>query len=180
MRTAVITITLLLASARMLAAQAPVSASGSTPNTLRLADGAAAAPARVADLAWLAGRWTGEGLGGRIDEAWSEPDSGSMVGYFRLLKDGKPVFYEILTLLEVDGTVELRLKHVNPDMTGWEEKGAFVTFKLVKHDATGAYFSGLTFRRVTPDLMEGYLALRNRADGSVTEEKFIYRRDKTR
>ena len=151
---------------------------GSTPNTLKLAEGAPRPAARVGDLAWLEGRWTGEGLGGRIEETWSSPDGGAMVGYFRLVKDGKPVFYEILTLIEVEGSVEMRLKHVNPDMTGWEEKKDFVTFKLVKHDATGAYFSGLTFRRVNPDLMEGYLALRNRSDGTVREEKFVYRRVK--
>ena len=149
---------------------------GSTPNTLKLAEGAPRPAARVGDLAWLEGRWTGEGLGGRIEETWSSPDGGAMVGYFRLVKDGKPVFYEIMTLIEIEGSVEMRLKHVNPDMTGWEEKNGFVTFKLVKHDATGAYFSGLTFRRVNPDLMESYLALRNRADGTVREEKFVYRR----
>lgn len=150
---------------------------GSTPNTLRLADGAPRPPARVADLAWLAGSWTGEGLGGTLDEAWSQPDGGAMVGYFRLVKDGKPVFYEILTLLEVDGSVEMRLKHVNPDMTGWEEKNGFVTFKLVKHDSTGAWFSGLTFRRVNADQIDAYLALRGK-DGTVREEKLVYRRVK--
>jgi hypothetical protein len=132
----------------------------------------------VADLAWLAGVWTGEGFGGQIDEVWSAPGGGAMVGYFRLVKDGKPVFYEILTLVESEGSVEMRLKHVNPDMTGWEEKDRFVTFRLVQHDATGAYFSGLTFRRVSPDLMEGYLALRDRESNTVHEEKFIYRRVK--
>jgi hypothetical protein len=149
---------------------------GSTPNTLRLPEGDPRPAARIADLAWLAGHWTGEGLGGRIEEVWSGPDGGAMVGYFRLVKDDKPVFYEIMTLLEVEGSVELRLKHVNPDMTGWEEKNGFVTFKLVKHDAAGAWFSGLTFRRVAPDLMESYLALRDRTDNTVREEKFVYRR----
>lgn len=149
---------------------------GSTPNTLKLKEGAPRAPAKVADLAWLAGRWTGEGLGGRVEEAWSEPDAGSMVGYFRLVKDGKPVFYEIMTLFEAEGSVEMRLKHVNPDMTGWEEKNGYITFKLVKHDETGAYFSGLTFRRVSADQIDGYLALRNRADNTIREEKFTYRR----
>jgi hypothetical protein len=148
----------------------------STPNTLKLAEGAARPAARVADLDWLEGRWTGEGLGGRIEETWSAPDGGAMVGYFRLVKEGKPVFYEIMTLVESEGSVEMRLKHVNPDMTGWEEKKDFVTFKLVKHDDTGAYFSGLTFRRISADVMEGYLALRNRTDGTVREEKFVYRR----
>jgi Domain of unknown function (DUF6265) len=162
----------------MMANIAAQSATGQskTPNTLSLAEGAPRPTARVADLAWLAGRWTGEGLGGRIDEVWSEPDGGAMVGYFRLVRDGKPVFYEILTLLESEGSVELRLKHVNPDMTGWEEKDRFITFRLLKHDKTGAYFSGLTFRRISDDVLEGYLALKS--GGEVREEKFVYRRAK--
>jgi hypothetical protein len=151
---------------------------GSTPNTLTLPADAPRPAAHIGDLRWLAGKWEGEGLGGRVEEVWSAPDGGAMVGYFRLVKDGKPVFYEIMTLLEHEGSVEMRLKHVNPDMTGWEEKERYVTFRLVKHDATGAYFSGLTFRRVNDDLIEGFLALRNRTDGTVREEKFVYRRAK--
>lgn len=168
---------LALATAISLSAHAQVP-QGNTPNTLTLPEGSARAPAKVADLSWLAGTWTGEGLGGRIEEVWSAPDGGAMVGYFRLVKDDKPVFYEIMTLIETDGSVEMRLKHVNPDMTGWEEKKDFVTFKLVKHDDTGAWFNGLTFRRISPDLMESYLALRNRTTGAVSEEKFIYRRQR--
>ena len=146
------------------------------PNTVRLAEGAPRPQAKIAGVAWLSGRWQGEGLGGSVEESWAEPAGGSMVGYFRLVRDGKPVFYEIMTLLEVEGTLELRLKHVNPDMTGWEEKADFVTFKLAKIEADTAYFSGLTFRRVQPDRVEIYLALRNRADGSVREEKFTMTR----
>jgi hypothetical protein len=153
-------------------------AAAQTANTLTLAPGAPRPPARVADLAWLAGTWSGEGLGGQVEEAWSAPGGGAMVGFFRLIKDGKPVFYEILTLIEHEGSVELRLKHVNPDMTGWEEKNDFVTFRLVKRDESGAYFSGLTFRRVDADTMEGYLALRDRGSNTVREEKFVYRRVK--
>ncbi|HVL67443.1 MAG TPA: DUF6265 family protein [Vicinamibacterales bacterium] len=179
MRITLALMTLLLAvgspGAVLQAAPSAAPAQGSTPNTLTLPEGAPRPPARIADVAWLAGRWVGEGLGGRVEEVWSEPDGGAMVGYFRLVKENTPVFYEIMTLLEVDGGVEMRLKHVNPDMTGWEEKNAFVTFKLVKHDASGAYFTGLTFRKVGDRQVDVYLALRN-ADGSVREEKFVYRR----
>jgi hypothetical protein len=146
---------------------------GATPNTLRLADGAPRPAARVADLAWLSGRWVGEGLGGQAEETWSEPLAGAMVGYFRLVKDGKPVFYEIMTLLEDQGSVEMRLKHVNPDMTGWEEKNDFVTFRLVRHEGTSAFFNGLTFRR-QGDSLEIFLALRS--GETVREEKFVLRR----
>jgi hypothetical protein len=149
-----------------------------TPNTLKLAADAARPPAKIAEMAWLAGRWTGEFLGGTIDEVWSDPSGGAMVGFFRLVKDGKPVFYEILTLMESGGSVEMRLKHVNPDMTGWEEKKDFVTFRLVRQDATGVYFDGLTFRRAGPDAIEGFIALRDRTTGQVREEKLTYRRAK--
>ena len=161
---------------------APVAAAaqtaGPTPNTLSLPDGAQRPAARVADFAWLAGRWTGEGLGGSLEEVWSEPAGNAMVGYFRLVKDARPQFYEIMTLVEIDGSVEMRLKHVNPDMTGWEEKDRFVTFKLVKQDATGAYFEGLTFRRTGADQIDGYIAIRNRSTGAVREERLTYRRAK--
>jgi hypothetical protein len=166
---------LLLAAATAITAHAQ-QPQGRTPNTLKLPEGAARPKASLTDLAWLAGRWTGEGLGGRIEETWSTPDGGAMVGYFRLVKEDKPVFYEIMTILEIEGGLEMRLKHVNPDMTGWEEKNDFVTFRLVKQDDTGVWFDGLTFRRTGPDAMEGYLALRNRTTGAVSEEKFVYRR----
>lgn len=168
---------LLLAVWMMATAQVgPGVVQGTTPNTYRLAEGAPRPVATISDVAWLAGEWVGEGLGGHIDEVWSAPAGGSMVGYFRLVKDDKPVFYELLTLLETEGSVEMRMKHANPDMTGWEEKNAYVTFRLVKHDATGTYFSGLTFRRTGPDTMEAYLALRQ--NGVVREEKLTYRRRK--
>lgn len=156
-------------------AQEPPSQS-QTANTLQLAPGASRPAARIEDLAWLAGSWEGEGLGGAISEVWSEPAGGAMVGYFRLVKDGKPVFYEIMTLLESEGSVEMRLKHINADMTGWEEKNEFVTFRLVRQDETGAYFEGLTFRRAGKDALDVFLAIRNRTTGAVREEKFVYRR----
>ena len=169
--------TLVLASTPWIATTQESSSQSQTPNTMRLAPGAPRPPARVADLKWLVGQWEGEGLGGTIDEVWSEPAGGAMVGYFRLVdKDGKAVMYEILTLLETEGSVEMRLKHVNPDMTGWEEKNEFVTFRLVRHDDTGAWFEGLTFRRDGPDRIEGFLALRNRSAGTLREEKLVYRR----
>ena len=152
------------------AAQSPAS------NTMRLEAGAPRPPATIADIGWLTGTWAGEGLGGTFDEVWSAPAGGAMMGHFRLVKNGKPVFYELLTVLEQEGSLEMRLKHANPDMTGWEEKNDFVTFKLMKLDATGAYFSGFTLKRIDADTLEGYLALR--ANGVLREEKFTFRRVK--
>ncbi len=54
--------------------------------------------ASLADLAWLAGRWVGEGLGGIAEEVWLPESGGAMLGTFRSLQGGQVAFYEILTL----------------------------------------------------------------------------------
>lgn len=169
---------LLMAIAAGMATPAAGQTAGNTQNTVRLAEGAPRPAARIADVAWMTGRWQGEGLGGSTEESWSDPAGGAMVGYFRLVRDSKPVFYEIITVLEIEGSLEMRLKHVSPDMTGWEEKADFVTFKLARIEPGVVYFNGLTFKRLGPDRLEIYLALRNRADGSVREEKFTMTRSK--
>jgi hypothetical protein len=178
MRSFVATLAISIAVTIAAAAQEAQGTAGNTANTVRLAEGAPPPAATIADMAWIAGRWHGEGLGGSAEEAWSDPAGGSMVGHFRLVKDAKPVFYEIMTVLEVKGSLELRLKHVNPDMTGWEEKADFVTFRLAKVEPGAIYFNGLTFRRAAPDRVEIYLALRNRADGALREEKFTMSRSR--
>src|SRR5687768_8740792 len=89
-----------------------------TPNTLMAAADVPSPPATLQDMAWFTGRWTGNGLGGETEESWSAPAGGAMMGMFRLVKDGKVVFYEFLTLVEREGSLVLKLKHFNPDLTG--------------------------------------------------------------
>jgi hypothetical protein len=91
---------------------------------------------------------------------------------FRLVRDEKVVFYEFLTLVEQGGSLVFKLKHFNPDLTGWEEKAEFVSFRLLEMTPDAARFAGLTFRRAGADRLEVFLAVRNRADGTVREERF--------
>ena len=149
----------------------------STENTLKLAEGQTGGKATLADMAWLAGNWTGEGLGGMSEELWSKPAGGAMMGTYRLIKDGKPVFYEMCWIVEQGDTILVRLKHFNPDLTGWEEKDKTVDFRFVKKDGNRIYFSGLTFERVNDSELKIYLAIRHR-DGNVKEEIFKMRREK--
>lgn len=147
-----------------------------TPNTLRASAEHPSPRATLQDMAWFVGQWSGTGLGGVCDEAWSRPASGAMMGMFRLVKDGKVVFYEFLTLVEHEGSLLLKLKHFNPDLTGWEEKADSVKFRLLKLAPDTAHFEGLTFKRVGGDTLEIFLAIRDRTDGSVREEKFVMSR----
>jgi hypothetical protein len=148
-----------------------------TENTLKLADGQTGEKAVIGDMAWLAGSWSGEGLGGISEEMWSSPAGRAMVGTYRLIKGGKPVFYEMCWMLETESTLVLRLKHFNADLTGWEEKDKTVDFRFVKKDGNRSYFSGLTFDRADSNELRIYLALRQK-DGTVKEELFRMRKSR--
>ena len=145
-----------------------------TENTLRLSEDQKPAKGTIADMAWLAGHWKGEALGGKNEEIWTAPDHGTMLGMYRLVKDGVPIFYELLTLGEAEGSLVIRLKHFNSDMTGWEEKNEVVEFRLVAKRDGKIYFEGMTFQP-EGDTLTVFLAIGQR-DGTVREEVFRYTR----
>ena len=133
-----------------------------TEHTLRLPPDAAAGAGKIEDLAWLEGHWKGEGLGGTLEEIWTAPAAGKMMGMFRLVKEGEPMFYEIISLGVFDGEMAMRLKHVNPDMTGWEERNDFVKFRWIGVIDGVHHFSGLALRRDGDDRLTMFLALKNK------------------
>lgn len=115
---------------------------------MRLAEGAGSPPALISDVAWLAGSWEGTGLGGQSHESWLPPVGGQMAGVFHQSRDGELQFYELLQFVERDGSLVLRLKHFNDDLSGWEYNSAeaAIEFPLVEIDCEVAYFDGLTYR----------------------------------
>lgn len=105
-------------------------------------------PATVSQLDWLVGQWVGEGIGDApAMESWLPPTGGTMVGTFiQQNDDGSIIFTEHMYLTEQDGSLEVRLKHFNADLTGWEDKEGMVRFRLVALEDCAAYFSALTYR----------------------------------
>ena len=143
--------------------------------TLTLKEGEKGEPARIEDMAWLAGHWMGDGLGGVSEEFWTKPSKDSMTGLFRLVKDGKTVFQELFIIAEKENTLILKLKHFHPDLTGWEEKNQTVDFPLVRLASNEAYFNGLTYRKLPDGRLQIYLKLRQK-DGATVEEEFLFKR----
>lgn len=120
-------------------------------------------PATIDQIAWLSGSWQGTGLGGESHEAWLPPTNGQMAGVFHLSNNDELQFYEILQFVERDGSLVLRLKHFNADLSGWEDNSSesAVEFPLVALEESAAYFSGLTYERVGEDGLLIYLRLRD-------------------
>jgi hypothetical protein len=145
-------------------------------NTLSYNDSIASPEANLEVISWLAGHWRGEAFGGITEEVWSPPLGGSMMGAFKLVVNGKVNFYELETILEVDNTLILKLKHFNVDLTGWEEKDDTVDFRLVKVTADKIYFDGFTLERISDDEINMYVVIED--GGQQSEVKFNYKKVK--
>lgn len=104
--------------------------------------------AAIADVEWLVGQWSGRGIGGAdAYESWLPPVGGTMVGTFvQETAEGAIMFTEHIYLMEQGGSLVLKLKHFNPDLTGWEDKDGMVTFRLLAAEPCALYFNALTYR----------------------------------
>ncbi len=170
-------ITGLLLGWLMVAATA-LAQSANSPHTLQLDPAAPRPAAKLADVAWFEGHWTGTGFGGRTEEIWTGLDGQSLLGMFRLVQAGQPRVYEIITIVEEGGSLVMRLKHFTGALKGWEEKDKFVSFPLVKLEPNAAYFGGLTYR-LEPggDTLRVWLTVGHN-DQPSTEEELVYHRVK--
>jgi Domain of unknown function (DUF6265) len=132
-----------------------------TERTWKLAAGEKSPPATLADMKWLTGHWVGEAFGGRAEELWAAPA-------------GPNMFYELMAVTEVEGSLVFRLKHFNADLTGWEEKNEVRSFPLVAKKDGAMHFEGMSFHP-DGDKLTVYLAVEH-DDKSIEEVRFTYLR----
>ncbi len=90
-----------------------------TAHTLKLDKPENIPAATIKDMAWLAGHFRSKVFGGISEEVWTPPFGKTMMGMFKLVKGDKIVFYELFTISEESNSLILKLKHFNPDLTGW-------------------------------------------------------------
>lgn len=143
-----------------------------TAHTYALTEDEARPAATITDAAWLAGDWLGTGFGQQIEEVWTPPSAGTMVGLFKLMGEDGVSFYEIMLLDEREGSLSLKVKHFSADFIAWEEKEDFVDFRLVKIEPDALHFGGLSFYRRGPDRIDGYIVMRN--GETITERPLVY------
>ena len=106
---------------------------------------AAADDAKVEDLAWMTGTWSGPAL----EENWAIPKNGSMVARVRgFSPDGATNMIELISIEEENDSLVLRLKQWNPGME--PRYDGFMVMKLVestdrmiKFENTGEGAAGL-------------------------------------
>ena len=143
-----------------------------TEHTFTLAEGEERPAATLDAASFLVGRWTGTAFGERMEESWSAPSGGSMVGTFKLFDGDQPAMYELL--VEEEGSLTFKVKHFDADFTAWEERPDHVEFRLVAVREDELHFGGLSFYRRDDDHLDGYIVMRN--GDEVTEQHMTYTR----
>lgn len=124
-------------------------------------------------LEWLSGSWKGTGLGGDVEEIWSTPKNGQMIGLFRYDQGDELVFTEHCAITDSPSGVKFRVRHFSNNFHGWEDKEQFVEFPLLFTDGQKAYFDGITVMREGDQLLI-YVFIES--DGTGKEELFSYQR----
>lgn len=121
------------------------------------------------DLSWLIGHWEGPGFGGTCEESWLPESGGSMLGTFKLVKDGKMVFCELMSLSFEDGSPVLKVKHFSDRLVAWEEKEEMNRFAFTEKTGDTIVFSGIRYVPAGTDSMDIIVDMKNK-DGSIRQE----------
>ena len=147
---------------------------------LALAALAGAAERTVNDLQFMAGHWTGSQGAGQLEEIWSRPANGSMIGMYREMSEGKTTFYEFLSIEQEASGPVMRMKHFKANLIGLEEKDESVIFDLQSlTDGVALFVSrnklkpvSLSYQRTGPSELLGILV--HVRDGKSKRDEFHY------
>ena len=130
-----------------------------------LAGGEDSPPASIEDVAWFEGHWRSD----NAEEMYAAPVDGQIMGMYRISSGGALQLYEFILITERDGSLVLSLKHIQPDLTVWEEKDEWTEFPLVAIEGKTAYFDGITYAREGDQLTSSVAAGEN---GSILTFEF--------
>lgn len=93
--------------------------------------------ASLSDIAWLSGCWQGREGNAVIEEIWSKPSGGSMLGMGRTVKGNRTVSFEFMQFREENGSLVFLPQPGGGARVSFPLKDAFgekATFENLKHD----------------------------------------------
>lgn len=126
------------------------------------------------NCSWLEGTWRGEGFGGTMEEIWSAPDAdGNMIGMFRYFDNESNLGFMEFWLLDSTG---MKLKHFNPDMTGWEEKDGFMHFTFIESPGKMLKLDGLIYEQLSDNKIKISLDIKH--EDEHIKEVFVMKKVK--
>ena len=132
------------------------------------------------DFAWLEGKWQGTWGPRVVEQIWTAPRAGQMLGLFRVVENDKTLVIELFSLFETPDGVELQFRHFTPALAPWEQS-SLTTLKLASLDAKTAVFENPAdgqpkhdvFTRIDPDTYASQSEIVLEAGGThVTEIRY--------
>lgn len=180
------TVTAQAQSAAATPAQAAGSGQATAPQAAPQGQAVTPAKARLEQLAWIAGAWTGK-LGERtIEQHWSAPAAGTIVAMYRSILGDRTTLYELLAMEQQGDTVALRIKHFapGPGLVSQEAKDQSNDHTLISVDGKTAVFQGGTaespvqVRFHSPEADALDITVTRQRNGAPASTEFKYRRIK--
>ncbi|MCC5887068.1 MAG: hypothetical protein JJT88_11605 [Gammaproteobacteria bacterium] len=115
-----------------------------------MADGV---PARVSDLTWMAGYWTGPFGEEVLEEHWMHPSEDTVIGSVRITKDGVTRLKEFIVIEQAGDSLLFRVSQFQPGMKSIHDEPPIMTLKemgerrVVFESAGGFVFRTLGYSR---------------------------------
>src|SRR5687768_5859856 len=76
----------------------------------------------ISDVGFIVGSWKAVAGDRSIDAVWSSPNGENIVGYVRVMKEGKVVLYELFAFEQTEQGLVALVRHFGPGLVSWEEK----------------------------------------------------------
>jgi len=100
---------------------------------------------------------------------------GIMLATYRHVSEEKNNFFELISISEnKDGSLVMKLRHFNPDLTAWEDEEGQLVWEMKAISDSSVTFGPCTYTLTEPNKMEISLIMNN--DGKVETELFTFLR----
>jgi hypothetical protein len=94
----------------------------------------------LSDVSFIEGHWKGSANGNSLEAVWSVPEGDNMVGFIRMMKDGKATLYELFAFEQTQQGPVALVKHFKPGLIGVEEKEKSDRYNFVEAGKDRAIF----------------------------------------
>ena len=129
---------------------------------------------KLSDISFIEGRWKATTDNNSVEGVWLAPDGDNVVGFMRMMKDGKATMYEILAYEQSEQGLVSRVKHFKPGLLGQEEKDKSDQYNFVEAGKDRAIFEkqGEKLRILYEKRSDNQFVI---ARGSLQENKWVFK-----
>lgn len=129
---------------------------------------------KLSDISFIEGRWKAATDNNSVEGVWLAPDGDNVVGFMRMMKDGKATMYEILAYEQSEQGLVSRVKHFKPGFLGQEEKDKSDQYNFVEAGKDRAIFEkqGEKLRILYERRSDSQFVI---ARGNLQENKWVFK-----